>query len=76
MEKEYAQLLTWADIYERCTFPEKKMIVANLIKKVTVGRGYKIEIEFNFSYDEFQKFTLKANESPSENRPMNSASQV
>lgn len=76
VEKEYAQLLTWADIYERCTFPEKKMIVANLIKKVTVGRGYKIEIEFNFSYDEFQKFTLKANESPSENRPMNSASQV
>ncbi|MBQ9553099.1 MAG: recombinase family protein, partial [Clostridia bacterium] len=56
-EKEYGQLLTWADIYERCTFAEKKMIVANLIKKVTVGRDYKIEIEFNFTYDEFQKFS-------------------
>lgn len=56
-EKEYARLLTWADIYERCTFAEKKMIVANLIKKVTVGRDYKIEIEFNFTYDEFQKFS-------------------
>lgn len=42
------------------------MIIANLIKKVTVGRNYKIEIEFNFSYDEFQKFTLKANENPCE----------
>ena len=57
VEKDYAQLLSWADIYEHSSLPEKKMIVANLIKKVTVGRDYKIEIEFNFTYDEFQKFS-------------------
>ncbi|MBQ6430398.1 MAG: hypothetical protein IJJ99_00765 [Oscillospiraceae bacterium] len=56
-EKEYDQLLTWADIYERCSFAEKKRIVAGLVKKVTVGRDYKIEIEFNFTYDEFRKFS-------------------
>lgn len=37
-------------------FP-KKDDRRNLIKKVTVGRDYIIEIEFNFTYDEFQKFS-------------------
>lgn len=66
VEKDYAQLLTWADVYGHSSLPEKKMIVANLIRKVTIGRDYQIEIEFNFIYDELQKFTLPANSEPSE----------
>ena len=31
------------------------MIVAELIKKVTVGRGYPISAEFNISFDELQR---------------------
>ena len=31
------------------------MIVAQLIKKVTVGRGYQISVEFNITFDELQR---------------------
>lgn len=67
VEKDYAQLLSWADIYDHSSLPEKKMIVANLIEKVTIGRDYQMEIEFNFMYDDLLKFSLPANSEPGEN---------
>lgn len=51
---EYAQLLSWADMYENCTFEAKKMIVAQFIKGVYVYRDYELEIEFNVSFEDFQ----------------------
>jgi len=40
LKKEYERLLTWADLYNDCTFEAKKMIIAQLIKAVRVGKGY------------------------------------
>ena len=49
------EIITWADIYENSTLERKKMIVAQLIKRVTVGRGYQVSVEFNITFDELQR---------------------
>ena len=54
VKSEFDQLLTWADIYDQCSMEAKKMIVAQLIKEVRVGKGYEIEIKFNISFAEFR----------------------
>ncbi len=58
LKQEYNKLLTWADLYDQSTFEAKKMIAAQLIKSVHVGRAYNIEIVFNVSFQEFQKAKL------------------
>ena len=40
-KQEYAQLETWADIYARCTFEARKMIVSQFVKSVYV---YKVSV--------------------------------
>ena len=52
---ELDEIITWADIYENSTLERKKMIVAQLIKRVTVGRGYQVSVEFNITFDELQR---------------------
>lgn len=51
---EFDQIITWADLYDKSSFSAKKMIVAQLIKSVRVGRDYNIDIEFNVSFEEFK----------------------
>jgi DNA invertase Pin-like site-specific DNA recombinase len=58
VRQEYAQLVSWADMYDHCTFEAKKMILAQFIKAVYVRRDYEIEIEFNVSFEEFQNLYL------------------
>lgn len=62
VRQEYAQLVSWADMYDHCTFEDKKMILAQLIKAVYVRRDYEIEIEFNVSFEEFQDLYLAKEE--------------
>lgn len=59
LRREYDQLLSWADLYEKSTFEAKKMIVAQFIKSVRVGKNYDIEVDFNVSFEEFQSYCLK-----------------
>ena len=56
--QEYNQLQTWADLYKSCSFDEKKMFVSRFIKRLYVYRGYRLEIEFNVSFEDFQKLTV------------------
>lgn len=56
--QEYNQLQTWADLYKSCSFDEKKMFVSRFIKRLYVYRGYRLEIEFNVSFEDFQKLTI------------------
>lgn len=51
---ELNEIITWADVYGGATLERKKMIVSQLIKKVTVGRGYQVSVEFNITFDELQ----------------------
>ena len=49
LRQEYDRLLTWADLFDTCSFEAKKMIVAQFVKAVRVSRDYNIEIDFNVS---------------------------
>ena len=48
--REYDQLISWAEMYDHCTFEAKKMIVTKFVKAVRVRRNYEIDIEFNVSF--------------------------
>lgn len=58
-EHELAQLKTWADIYDRCSFEEKKMIASDFVKSVYIHRDYTMEIEFNVTFEAFQKLACE-----------------
>ena len=55
-KREYDQLLSWADLYDKSSFEAKKMIVSQFIKAVRVGRDYNIEVDFNVSFEELQNY--------------------
>lgn len=46
---EHKKLLSWADIFDTATPAERKLIASQLIKAVTLTRGYGIQIDFNIS---------------------------
>ena len=56
--EEYENLISWADLYNRCSFDSKKMIIAQLVSAVRVGRDYSIEIDFNVTFEEFRRYCL------------------
>lgn len=60
VQREYSQLMSWAGLYDNCTFEAKKMIVAQFVKAVHVKRGFEVDIEFNVSFEEFQALYLDA----------------
>lgn len=59
IKKEYEKLITWADLYDNCTFEAKKMLIAQFVKAIYVRRDYEISIEFNVSFEEFQQLYLE-----------------
>ncbi len=46
-ETKLDYLATWADLFDSSDMETKKMIVANLINRVTVSKDYRLTIEFN-----------------------------
>lgn len=56
--EEFDRLISWADVYDTCSFETKKMFISQFIRAVRVFRDYNIEIDFNVSFDEFKN--LKA----------------
>jgi len=56
---EYDKLLTWADLYDKSTFAAKKMIAAQFVKAVRVGRDCNIGLDFNVSFEAFQSDSRK-----------------
>ena len=53
LSRQYDELISWAALYEKASIEAKKMIVSALIKRVEVGRDYKLNIEFNFDLSQF-----------------------
>lgn len=72
--QDYAQLMSWAELYDKCTFEAKKMIAAQFIKTVHIKRDYEIEIEFNVAFTEFQKIYLEPE--PEESKRKRSATTI
>ncbi len=53
LEREYNDVVSMAEMYAGATMEAKKMIVARMLHRVTVGRDYNINMEFR---GEFKRF--------------------
>lgn len=53
MRQEYADILSWSEIYEYSEIEVKKMIVCQLIKAIRVSRDYTLEIELSIACEQF-----------------------
>lgn len=53
MTKQLGQLQSWSVLYDSAELPVKKMIASELIRRVTVHSDYKLDIQFNISYEQF-----------------------
>lgn len=49
----YEQFISWADEFDNASQERKIMIICTLFKEITVGKGYKIEILMDSSYEQF-----------------------
>ena len=53
LNAQYADIISWADMYDSANLEAKKMIVNCLIKRVEVYRDYKLHIDFNIDLEQF-----------------------
>ncbi len=49
----FDELISWAQLYEEATLEKKKMVVNALINRIEMFRDYKVEIDFNFDFEQF-----------------------
>ena len=50
---KYDQFIDWSKIYDTANIETQKMIVAQLIERVDVFRGYELKIKFAISVEQF-----------------------
>lgn len=49
----YDSFKSWADEFDACTMEQKKMIIAQLVDRIEVGKDYKVSILLNMTYQQF-----------------------
>lgn len=49
LAEQHHLFLSWAEMFDTATQPERKLIASQIIKTVTLSREYGIQIEFNIS---------------------------
>lgn len=49
----YQQFVSWADEFDNASAERKRMILCTLFKEITIGKGYKIELLMDNSYEQF-----------------------
>lgn len=47
------QFISWADEFDKASLERKRMIADELLRQVSVSRGYEIQILMNASYQQF-----------------------
>ena len=57
MQRNYNQLVEWADVYASATMETKKMIAAQLINRIEVFTGYKFKIHLSLTAKQFMQQT-------------------
>ena len=55
LSSQYQNILKWADTYDWAELDEKKMILAHLIERIEIRRGYCITVKFFIALEEFQR---------------------
>lgn len=51
--QQYDDLLEWSAAYETASISAKKVIVARMIERVDVYRGYQLKLKLNISVEQF-----------------------
>ena len=49
----YERFTNWADEFDLCSLERKKMIVSQLVSRIEISKGYKINVELNMDYEQF-----------------------
>ncbi|WP_242822071.1 recombinase family protein [Ethanoligenens harbinense] len=49
IHKFYGRVVNWSELFDKCSIAEKKMIVSQLIQKVSIHKDYSLDIDFNIS---------------------------
>ena len=53
LSAQYDDVISWAYMYDHASIESKKMIINYLIKRIEVSRGYKLRVEFNIDFEQF-----------------------
>lgn len=53
LQIQYSQFIDWSNIYDMANIETRKMIVAQLIERVDVFRGYELKIKFTITVEQF-----------------------
>lgn len=53
LQVKYNQFIDWSNVYDTANIETQKMIVAQLIERVDVFRGYELKIKFAISVEQF-----------------------
>ncbi len=59
LEQKYDELVSMSEMYSQATFEAKKMIVARIIDRVDVSRGYQLNVVFKSEFMQFLYFLVK-----------------
>ena len=54
IRRDYQNILKWSEIFDSSDMAVKKMIAGYLIKKVCVYSNYRLHIEFNINFSQFE----------------------
>ena len=54
IQREYTNLIRWADIYENADLRTKQIIVAHLIDSISIKKGYDLTVNFKISLEQFE----------------------
>ena len=54
LNTQYDAIIGWSELYDGASIETKKMIVSCLIKRIDVFRDYRVHIDFNIDFDQFQ----------------------
>jgi hypothetical protein len=52
IRKQYENLETWSAVFSDSAIEVKKMIVSQIVSAVRVSRDYRIDIDFNISFEQ------------------------
>lgn len=53
IKADYRHILKWSEMFDSSDMEVKKMIAGYLIKRVSVYEGYRLRIEFNMNFEQF-----------------------
>jgi hypothetical protein len=53
LDPYYEQFRNWAEEFEDASLEQRKMIICQLVREISVSRGYELSIELDINYEQF-----------------------